>query len=704
MKRIIQVGGAVCLLLFMMQWAVAQSGYYNQRSSSSYYPSSSSYSYTPRPVYSDSEYRAKMNAIYSPQIRLTYNKRVRAFIHVYTLKKRDVAERILGMQQVYFPIIEPIFRQHGMPDVLKYLAATESALNQNAVSRAGATGLWQFMKATGREHHLQINSTIDERRDPYKATVAAARFLKRLHRKYGDWLLAIAAYNCGAGNVNKAIRKSGGRRTFWGVMKHLPRETRGYVPSFIACVYFMNYPSDHYLDATSPLYPDAYRYSETVMVDRVMSLNEVARQTGVNIGELKYLNAALRKNTTPRHSYPLRLPSYSVAAFRAGMGYRSLAYGGRDSRSYYSSASNYRNAGVSQSYTLPSSAQSSVYQRVKSTVHTPSSSDGKIKPIPPISSYYQQVHGSSTPISPVAYTPSRTSTPASLKPIPSISSYRNNNSSTSSKGYGISDVYTVDKYGNKRTLSSTTSTPARITSSSPYTVNQSPSYASQTTSSRNYNNVSSSGQVLNTGSKPMIYKGNVSSSSSNVIATSRPLTTASPSMVYTGNISSSSYPSSSYNTTSSGRIMLSYTVKEGDNLNRIADWYDCSVSEIRTWNSISGNNIRKGQPINIWVPASQEGKYDRIDKLSLSAKNAIYGSGTSLAMTSKKSSKAKKSTKQKSKKKKSKVKKHKVRKGETLWSIAKRYEGSTLASLRKLNGLKRNYKVRAGEMLKVHVR
>lgn len=289
--------------------------------SQSYAGSSSIGINNPFQYYSDEHYRTRINNLaQNCQLPITYNKYVRTFIEVYTHRKRDVSQRILGKVNIYFPIIEKIFLEEGIPLELKYLAATESALNQHAVSRAGATGLWQFMRATGKENGLTINSYVDERLDPYKSTKAAARFFKKLYRKYGDWFLVIAAYNCGPGNVNKAIRRTG-KYTYWGIRKYLPRETRGYVPSYIACVYFMNYYYDHYLNAEYPPYGTAYANAQTVSVYGPLNLQSIAAATGTNVYELEHINASMKKRYLPAgHRFDLRLPVGAIAAFHANRG------------------------------------------------------------------------------------------------------------------------------------------------------------------------------------------------------------------------------------------------------------------------------------------------------------------------------------------------------------------------------------------------
>jgi len=162
-------------------------------------------------------------------IDLTYNKIVRNYIHVYTKNRRENVGAMIGLSDYYFPIIEEIFESYGLPTELKYMAVIESALNPRAVSRVGATGMWQFMYGTARMYDLTVNSYVDERRDPVKSAHAAALFMKDLYSMFKDWTLVIAAYNCGPGNVNKAIRRTGGKRDFWELYYYLPRETRGYV-------------------------------------------------------------------------------------------------------------------------------------------------------------------------------------------------------------------------------------------------------------------------------------------------------------------------------------------------------------------------------------------------------------------------------------------------------------------------------------------
>jgi len=247
-------------------------------------------------------------------VKLTYNNVVRSYIHVYTMRKRDQMEVMLGLKDYYFPIFDEIFDFYGLPLELSYLAVVESALNPRARSRVGATGIWQFMLSTGRFYKLHVNTFIDERRDPVAATHAAAKYLKDLYGIYNDWVLAMAAYNCGPGNVNKAIRRSGGKTSYWDIYPNLPRETRGYVPAYIAATYAMNYYREHNL---IPRFIDVPPVSDTVMVNRNVNLAQVSEVLNIPMPLLRdlnpqYIREILPGNTAP---YPLRLPATFATKF-----------------------------------------------------------------------------------------------------------------------------------------------------------------------------------------------------------------------------------------------------------------------------------------------------------------------------------------------------------------------------------------------------
>ena len=261
----------------------------------------------------DSIYIKRLQTINS-LIDLPYNNIVRSFIKAYTEKKRYKVEVMLGLTDYYFPMIEEILDMYQLPQELRFLPVIESALNPRAVSRAGATGLWQFMYGTARMYNLTINSFVDERRDPLAATHAACRFLKDLYSIYGDWTLVIAAYNCGPANVNKAIRRSGGKRNYWDIYYHLPRETRGYVPAFIAANYTYYFYKEHNLQPKPITLPPA---TDTIIVNNMLHLQQIAEVLDYPIELLRDLNPQYKIDIIPAKgkSYVLILPKEMVGPF-----------------------------------------------------------------------------------------------------------------------------------------------------------------------------------------------------------------------------------------------------------------------------------------------------------------------------------------------------------------------------------------------------
>ena len=268
------------------------------------------------PVYKDEVYASRISKMQTP-IALTYNQQVREYIDLYAVKKRALTERVMGLSNLYFPLFEQILDKNDIPLEFKYLSIVESALNPIAKSRVGATGIWQFMLQTGKLYKLKVNSYIDERKDPVKATEAACQYFKDMYNIYHDWLLVIAAYNCGANNVNKAIVRSGGKMTFWEISRYLPRETRGYVPAFIAVTYVMNHTVEHNLNAVPPVI--SFFEADTVLVNKKVALRDVATIVDVPLDLLTYLNPVYKKGIIPDgdESYELRLPSNKINTYLA---------------------------------------------------------------------------------------------------------------------------------------------------------------------------------------------------------------------------------------------------------------------------------------------------------------------------------------------------------------------------------------------------
>lgn len=264
------------------------------------------------PNFSDSIYLQRINEMNSA-VPLSYNKIVRNFIELYAVKRREQVSVMLGLAETYFPKFEAVLDAYNLPLELKYVPVIESALNPRAVSRVGATGMWQFMYSTGKLYGLEITSFVDERRNPAKATIAAVNYLKDLYAIYNDWILVIAAYNCGPGNVNKAIRRSGGKRNFWDIYYRLPRETRGYVPAFIASYYVMAHHEDHKITPKRI----AFFPTDTVMITEELHLKQVAEVLQLDLALVRDLNPEYKRDIIPagKKNYSLELPAENMAAF-----------------------------------------------------------------------------------------------------------------------------------------------------------------------------------------------------------------------------------------------------------------------------------------------------------------------------------------------------------------------------------------------------
>ncbi len=265
------------------------------------------------PFFSDSVYIDRLSRI-PAVMELSYNEVVRKFIDMYSERLRNHISFMLSACNFYIPIFEEALDAYNLPIELKYLPIIESALNPSAVSRAGASGLWQFMINTGKNYGLDSNSLIDERRDPIKSSWAAARYLKDLYGIYGDWNLVIAAYNCGPGNINKAIRRANGETDYWKIYNYLPKETKGYVPAFIAINYMMNYYCDHNI---CPMETNIPASTDTLQIDRKLHLKQISDICGIEMEQLRSLNPQYKKDIIPGDvkSATLRLPLEQVSLF-----------------------------------------------------------------------------------------------------------------------------------------------------------------------------------------------------------------------------------------------------------------------------------------------------------------------------------------------------------------------------------------------------
>ncbi len=269
------------------------------------------------PTYDDSVYMQRIQALaYETTIPLTFNTHVKSFIELYANRRRQQSSRMLGLSYVYFPMFEEYLSKYNLPLELKYLAMVESALNPTAGSKAGAKGLWQFMRGTGAEYGLRVSTLVDERFDPEKETEAACQYLQSLYARYEDWFLVLAAYNSGPGTVNKAILRAKGVRNYWAIWPYLPAETRGYVPAFIAVTYVMNYAPEHNL---YPMNPGLLMHgTDTVTVRDRVAFDQINEFIGVPKEDLAFFNPQYTKGIIPGskdYPYELRMPTKYTLRF-----------------------------------------------------------------------------------------------------------------------------------------------------------------------------------------------------------------------------------------------------------------------------------------------------------------------------------------------------------------------------------------------------
>ncbi len=283
------------------------------------YPKNSKYNFPSDsvPRYDEMIYESRLSKLdaISP-FDLEYNAVVKGYIEMYTLRRRELVSRMMALSQFYFPMFEEQLDKFNLPLELKYLAICESAMNPMAKSRSGAMGLWQFMYPTGKMFGLKVTSYVDERCDPYKSTVAACEYFQHLYGIFGDWQMVLAAYNSGPGTVNKAIRRSGGKKTYWEIRPFLPKETQGYVPAFIAVNYMMNYTAEHNIHSAIP--KKTFLQVDTVIVKKQITFEQLTAVLGVTSEELQYLNPSYRKRVIPYSAEEpniLTLPSSKMGAF-----------------------------------------------------------------------------------------------------------------------------------------------------------------------------------------------------------------------------------------------------------------------------------------------------------------------------------------------------------------------------------------------------
>ena len=619
------------------------------------------------PVYADSVYYTRLKRLNAATpIDLTYNQYVRDYIDMYAMKKRGLMQRVMGLAQIYFPLFEEHLDRYDMPLELKYLAIVESALNPVAKSSAGATGLWQFMYGTGKAYNLNVSSLVDDRRDPIKSTIAACQHMNDLYKIYDDWLLVLAAYNSGAGNVNKAIRRSGGKRTFWEIRPFLPLETRGYVPAFIAVNYVMAYASEHNLRPVQPLY---HHYEiDTVIVKDVLSFNLISTQLNIPIEEIEFLNPAYKARIIPatnKNTYVLRLQKKYVPH-----------YVNNEAQLYaYRAQSEMEKE---QTITLLKTVSQAEYHKVKkgeslgmlSGKYKCSVNDLKrwnklrstniqigqrlvVRPERQIELPIAQ-KSKPAPVASVAKATLKTPEPEQKSEVMAEKvdemAYQERIETIESPEDDTSKIYRTENVYHKVNPGETLGDLAE-------------KYSTSISRLRVWNNIQGSNIPL--GSNLIVGKNEIELTQAELAELKKksPVQTPDTSVV----------PAQKEVQKLTRTENTYHKVKSGESLGRLAEKYNTSISRIRAWNNIKGNNIQSGSRLIVGkteVEIPQTGMAQKQpSKVTSSQKDYFF---------------------------------YTVQQGDTLWKIAQKYNGVSVDDLIRLNNLGNNNKITPGQKIKVH--
>ena len=691
-------------------------------------------------------------------IEMPYNDVVRSYINMYTGKRRGLVEQMLGLSIYYMPFFEQALEKEGMPLELKYLPVIESALNPDAVSPAGAAGLWQFMIGTAKDMGLTVNSLVDERRDPIRSSEAAARYLKQLYKAYGDWSLAIASYNCGPGSVNRALRRAGGgKKDFWDIYYYLPSETRGYVPAFIAANYVMNYYEDHNIGKALSKRPVV---TDTVMVKQDIYFEQISEVLGIPIEELKILNPQYRKNIIPGNTrpYALTLPSKQCYAYissedsiknhkadvyrhrsevnisDASDGYttvekrvtkshrvRSRETISQVARKYGVTTSQIKKWNGLRSNKLKKNQVLKIYvtQRVKVPVENndrnkPTTPTAPTTPEPDSSTTTAQPDNSSTEVDESTTDETEVVEPKPEKTV-AVKYHKVRRGETLgsiARRYGIS-VSQLKRWNGLRSNTAKVGTTLKV--SNPAKQSKSTTTTTTTTSNekQKYYTVKRGDSLSSIAERFGVTVAQLREwngiEADNINAGVRIAVDASASRRV-------SKPESKPEVKTS-----TYTVKKGDGLGAIAERHGMTLQEIRELNGLKDNNIQVGQKLKVTGKASEERSekpeaksstytVKKGDSLGAIAErfgvtvdqlrdwNGIKGNNIQAGQKLTIGGKSKSSSKAGSSKS-AKAKTHKVRSGESLGVIAEKY-GTTAAAIRRANGIKGD-NIRVGQTLKI---
>ena len=691
-------------------------------------------------------------------IEMPYNDVVRSYINMYTGKRRGLVEQMLGLSIYYMPFFEQALEKEGMPLELKYLPVIESALNPDAVSPAGAAGLWQFMIGTAKDMGLTVNSLVDERRDPIRSSEAAARYLKQLYKAYGDWSLAIASYNCGPGSVNRALRRAGGgKKDFWDIYYYLPSETRGYVPAFIAANYVMNYYEDHNIGKALSKRPVV---TDTVMVKQDIYFEQISEVLGIPIEELKILNPQYRKNIIPGNTrpYALTLPSKQCYAYissedsiknhkadvyrhrsevnisDASDGYttvekrvtkshrvRSRETISQVARKYGVTTSQIKKWNGLRSNKLRKNQVLKIYvtQRVKVPVENndrnkPTTPTAPTAPEPDTSATTAQPDNSSTEVDESTTDETEVVEPKPEKTV-AVKYHKVRRGETLgsiARRYGIS-VSQLKRWNGLR--SNTAKVGKTLKVSNPAKQSKSTTTTTTTTSDekQKYYTVKRGDSLSSIAERFGVTVAQLREwngiEADDINAGVRIAVDASASRRVSKSESKPEVKTSTY------------TVKKGDGLGAIAERHRMTLQEIRELNGLKDNNIQAGQKLKVTGKASEERSekpeaksstytVKKGDSLGAIAErfgvtvdqlrdwNGIKGNNIQAGQKLTIGGKSKSSSKAGSSKS-AKAKTHKVRSGESLGVIAEKY-GTTASAIRRANGIKGD-NIRVGQTLKI---
>lgn len=566
----------------------------------------------PDPVVMSAQIAVRLKKI-QQIIPLDYNEHVQKYITYNTdIKRKEHVSKMLGRAKKYFPIFEPILAKYGVPDEMKYLAVIESALNPFATSRVGATGPWQFMYSTGLRYNLNISKRVDERRDPYLACDAAARYLKEMYDVYGSWQLAIASYNCGAGNVNRAIKKAGGSMNFWDIRPYLPAETRAYVPIYIAMVYTMKYANKFNI---TPLIIDREN-TQRVTARQKLTISDIEKALNIPRQIIIDENPSLLTTTIPP-DFILNLPASKITAFN------------QLQDSLYLAAQNELNE---QKLVLPSviipecTPEELVVQNCVDEISY--KDDFSTKPI--------------------------------IKDNKTSTSKADNNATKedASLYQKIKNVFTTTNKDENKPVENTVKTKPTKTTSSKEEWKSIPVVDVKKTQETTV---------------PIKTKVLLKEDDNN------------------------------YKT-------IAYAVKKGDNLGNIASWFHCNVKDIKRWNGLIGNYIKTNDELLIYIHKNDYKKFVRFNYLSsnikdkLSAQITTYEEANNLAKAKDQDAKTPiidKINPVKILSKKDCYQKHTIKSGETLWTIAQKYDDVTVQDLMQWNGFKKTPILHKGDIIKV---